>query len=48
MNYFEAQIILDRCRNGEPVTVSQINQALELTGDLDHVPCSLADAVEAA
>lgn len=43
MSYAEANIILDRCRAGEPVTIAQINQALELTGDLEHVDCSLAE-----
>ena len=37
MTYQDAQIILDRCRAGEPVTISQINAALEMTGDLEHV-----------
>lgn len=43
MSYTEAHIILDRCRNGEPVTIAQINAALELTGDLEHVYFSLAE-----
>ena len=45
MSYEQAQILLDRVRNGEPATLAQINCALEMTGDLDHVPFSLADAL---
>lgn len=37
MTYAEAQIILDRCRAGAAIPLHQINQALELTGDLEHV-----------
>ena len=44
MTYQDAQIILDRCRAGEPVTIAQINAALEMTGDLEHVALSMADA----
>lgn len=45
MSYEEACLLLDRVRNGEPATLCDINTALELTGDLEHVPFSLADAV---
>ena len=48
MTYQDAQLILDRCRAGEPVTIAQINAALELTGDLDYVPLSMADELGVA
>lgn len=37
----QARDLLDRCRAGQPVTIAQINAALEMTGDLDHVPFSV-------
>ena len=36
MNYFEAMRLLDRVKEGVPYPVRLINQALELTGDLDQ------------
>lgn len=45
MSYEQALRVLDRARAGEPVTLADINTALELTGDLDHIPFSLADAL---
>jgi hypothetical protein len=35
MNYFEAMRLLDKVREGVPFPLHLINQALELTGDLD-------------
>jgi len=35
MNYFEAMRLLDKVREGVPFPIHLINQALELTGDLD-------------
>jgi hypothetical protein len=35
MNYFEAMILLDKVKEGVPFPLHLINQALELTGDLD-------------
>jgi hypothetical protein len=35
MNYFEAMRLLDKVREGIPFPIHLINQALELTGDLD-------------
>ena len=35
MNYFEAMKLLDKVREGVPFPIHLINQALELTGDLD-------------
>ena len=34
MSYFEAHQLLDKVREGQPVPLHLINQALELTGDL--------------
>ena len=48
MSYEEAQIILDMRRAGHDIDPAVINTALELTGDLEHVACSLADAMGAA
>jgi hypothetical protein len=35
MNYFEAMKLLDKVREGIPFPIHLINQALELTGDLE-------------
>jgi hypothetical protein len=35
MNYFEAMRLLDKLKEGVPFPVRLINQALELTGDLE-------------
>jgi hypothetical protein len=35
MNYFEAMRLLDRLKEGVPFPIHLINQALELTGDLE-------------
>jgi hypothetical protein len=35
MNYFEAMRLLDRVKEGVPFPIHLINQALELTGDLE-------------
>ena len=35
MNYFEAMRLLDKVKDGVPFPIHLINQALELTGDLD-------------
>jgi hypothetical protein len=35
MNYFEAMRLLDKVKEGIPFPIHLINQALELTGDLD-------------
>jgi len=35
MNYFDAMRLLDKVKEGVPFPVHLINQALELTGDLD-------------
>jgi hypothetical protein len=35
MNYFEAMRLLDKVKEGVPFPIHLINQALELTGDLD-------------
>ena len=48
MSYEEAQIILDMRRAGHDIDLAVINTALELTGDLCHVPFSLADAMGVA
>jgi len=48
MSYEQALLLLDRVRNGEPATLAQINCALELTGDIEHIPFSLADALGVA
>jgi len=37
MNYFEAMRLLDKVREGVPFPIHLINQALELTGDLEEV-----------
>ncbi len=37
MNYFEAMRLLDRVKEGVPFPIHLINQALELTGDLEEV-----------
>jgi hypothetical protein len=36
MNHFTAMQILDKAREGEPYPTRIINQALELTGDIDE------------
>jgi len=36
MNYYEANQILDKVKEGTPYPQKIINQALELTGDLDE------------
>ena len=41
MNYFEAHNRLDEVRAGAQYHIKQINQALELTGDLDGFNPSL-------
>ena len=48
MTHSEAHILLDRRREGADIDLATINVALELTGDLEHVAFSLADAVGAA
>lgn len=48
MSYEEAQIILDMRRAGADIDAAVINTALELPGDLDYVPFSLADAMRVA
>lgn len=48
MTYLEAQIILDMRRAGHDIDPAVINTALELTGDLSHMPFSLADALGVA
>lgn len=48
MSYYEANQILDACRRGADFYPATINEALTLTGDLDHVPFSLAAALERA
>lgn len=45
MSYMEAIQILDQAREGADFDKATINTALELTGDLDHIPFSLADAL---
>jgi len=35
MNYYEAMRLLDKVREGVPFPIHLINQALELTGDLE-------------
>jgi hypothetical protein len=35
MNYFEAMRLLDKVKDGFPFPLHLINQALELTGDLE-------------
>ena len=35
MTYFQAMRLLDRVKEGVPYSVRLINQALELTGDLE-------------
>mgnify|MGYP001287490601 CR=1 FL=1 len=35
MNYFQAMRLLDKVKEGVPFPVCLINQALELTGDLE-------------
>jgi hypothetical protein len=35
MNYFQAMRLLDKVREGVPFPIHLINQALELTGDLE-------------
>jgi hypothetical protein len=35
MNYFDAMRLLDKVKEGVPFSVRLINQALELTGDLE-------------
>jgi hypothetical protein len=35
MNYFEAMNLLDEVREGIPYPEGKINQALQLTGDID-------------
>jgi len=35
MNYYEAMRLLDRVKEGVPFPIHLINQALELTGDLE-------------
>jgi hypothetical protein len=35
MNYFQAMILLDKVKDGVPFPLHLINQALELTGDLE-------------
>ena len=42
MSHHEAGIILDMRRVGHDIAPEIINQALELTGDLEHVPFSMA------
>jgi hypothetical protein len=37
VNYFEAMRLLDRVKEGVPFPIHLINQALELTGDLEEV-----------
>lgn len=37
MNHFTAMQILDKAREGEPYPTRIINQALELTGDIDEL-----------
>jgi hypothetical protein len=44
MSYQEAQQILDARRNGADMCQSLVNQALELTGDIEY-RFSFADAV---
>ena len=36
MNYFEAMRLLDKVKEGVPFPIHLINQALELTGDLEQ------------
>lgn len=48
MSYEQACIVLDMRRAGAELSLAVINTALELTGDLDHVPFSLADALGVA
>ena len=48
MTHHEAHLILDQRRAGHDIAPEVINTALELTGDLDHVALSFADALEAA
>lgn len=43
MTYSEAMLILDQRRNGQEFSQATINKALEMTGDLDHIPFSLAN-----
>lgn len=47
MTYSEAMLILDQRRNGQEFSQSTINQALEMTGDLEHIPFSLANTGQA-
>jgi hypothetical protein len=35
MSYYDAMRLLDKVREGVPFPIHLINQALELTGDLD-------------
>ena len=35
MSHYQAHQLLDKVREGVPVPIHLINQALELTGDLD-------------
>jgi hypothetical protein len=35
MNYYQAMRLLDRVKEGVPFPIHLINQALELTGDLE-------------
>lgn len=43
MSHAEAQIILGMRRAGTDIDAAVINQALELTGDLCRVACSMGD-----
>lgn len=45
MTYTQAMRILDQARDGADFDKATINTALELTGDLDHISFSLADAL---
>ena len=45
MTYMQALQILDQAREGADFDKATINTALELTGDLDHIHFSLADAL---
>lgn len=40
MTFLEAQIIQDMQRTGHDIDLAVINQALMLTSDLDHLPCT--------
>ena len=44
MSHYEAHILLDELRAGRCFPLHLINKALELTGDIEHIACSLEAA----